>query len=537
MLKKFLDLDSPDELAELLGLDYQQLATVIYGYPSAIKYKVFKIKKRSGDDRIICAPCKKLKQIQKKLSELLYLVYKQKKPAHGFCKDRSVVSNARQHLEKRYIFNLDLEDFFGAIHFGRVKNMFMKKPYWLPRNVAIVIAHICCHNNTLPQGAPTSPIISNMIAKKLDSNLSSLAARHYATYTRYADDITFSFTCLQKNIPKEIICFAGKGISLGDELERIIQNNGFTINYSKVRLCRHKHRLEVTGLTVNEFLNVKRSYIQRIKSMLFAWEKFDIKAAEEHYIKKYGATHRERASGSVPSFERVLCGKINYLKMVRGADDRICRRLAYRYSVCIGKPREDLNDDDPHSFISNNLYYLSNEIDEREGTAFLLKGYGILTSNHIVENLPQDGDLSGLIKMHKFNDKEKKINVKIVRRSTSQDWAILKIIDTSEDIKRYGLSLGDSSTLTIGSKITLCGLPEHSTNSSPYFEKCDVTQKRAYLGYTEGLLVSGRIVHGLSGGPVLNQKNEVVGIVTFGRETAAEATDSIFNGFMPLCLT
>ena len=113
-------------------------------------------------------------------------------PVHGFVKNKSVLSNAKQHLKKKYILNLDLKNFYGSINFGRVRGLFMSKPFNMGDRAATIIAQICCDNDSLPQGACTSPIISNFIMSRLDKELIQFAKNTHTTYTRYADDMLIS---------------------------------------------------------------------------------------------------------------------------------------------------------------------------------------------------------------------------------------------------------------------------------------------------------------------------------------------------------
>jgi RNA-directed DNA polymerase len=150
---------------------------------------------------------------------------------------------------------VDLKDFFPSITFRRVRGLFEAKPYQLDHSVATVLARICCHKNSLPQGAPTSPIISNMICARMDSQLRQLAVRHRCAYTRYADDLTFSTST--RNFPEalaEIVSTeTGNKLKIGVENNHKIKLNGFEINQQKTRLQTSDKRQVVTGLTVNRF--------------------------------------------------------------------------------------------------------------------------------------------------------------------------------------------------------------------------------------------------------------------------------------------
>lgn len=320
--QKFLALQTPDDLAHLLDLTYRRLAHHIYRVPSDKKYKKFTLPKKMGGERTISTPVSALKIIQWKLNQVLTTVYEVKPSAHGFVPGKNIVTNAKAHAGKRFVLNLDLADFFGTVNFGRVRGLFMNAPYGLPASVATVLAQICCHENKLPQGAPTSPIITNMLCAKMDSQLQRLAKECRATYTRYADDITFSTTL--REFP-EALAYAieteeGDKFLLGDRLLGIISENGFKINEKKVRFQVRGNHQEVTGLTTNEFPNVKRTYVRQIRAMLHAWAKFGLEAAEKEYREKYNSKARLSLKGDI-SFKQVLKGKIEFFGMVKGKNN------------------------------------------------------------------------------------------------------------------------------------------------------------------------------------------------------------------------
>jgi RNA-directed DNA polymerase len=333
--QEFLALKAPRDIAKLLEVSYDRLVYHIYRTPEKSKYKEFSISKKSGHSRTISAPSSALKILQRKLSQVLYSVYAPKYPVHGFLPQHSIVTNAKQHLRKRFVLNIDLKSFFDTIHFGRVRGIFLAPPYNLPKEVATVLAQICCHSNKLPQGAPTSPVVSNMVCARLDSQLRLLAKELRCNYTRYADDITFSTT--RPNFPPEIAYESSEDnkvkIVLGERLISIIQNNGFENNDCKIRLQHRSQHQEVTGLTVNQFPNVKRDYVREISSMLHAWDKFGLASTSQRYVEKrseeLGITKEE-----VPPFQDVLRGKINFLGMVRGKENEIYRKyLNWYYSL------------------------------------------------------------------------------------------------------------------------------------------------------------------------------------------------------------
>jgi RNA-directed DNA polymerase len=324
--EQFFALRTPEDVAKLLDIEYSHLVYHLY-VEKRLKqrYKTFSISKRSGGTRKITAPITGLKIIQQKLNQVLQQVYRLKPCVHGFVLERNIVTNAKTHAKQRYIFNVDLKDFFPSINFGRVRGVFQATPYKLDPSVATVLAQICCFDNELPQGAPTSPIVSNMICAKMDSELQQLAKKHRCIYTRYADDITFSTSMPAFPIVLATINSVGQ-VEVGSELNRIITENGFIINPDKVRLQTKNHRQEVTGLTVNQKPNVRRKYIRQIRAMLYAWEKFGLDDAEAEFLGKYDRKNRSLYKDK-PSFKQVVKGKIEFLGMVRGKSDLVYLRF------------------------------------------------------------------------------------------------------------------------------------------------------------------------------------------------------------------
>lgn len=318
--EKFYALRYRRDVSDLLEISLEVLYFHLYVVKPNKKYIHFEIPKKSGGVRSICAPISPIKIIQAKLNQVLQLVYTPKPSAHGFVLDRSILTNAKGHIDKRYVLNLDLKDFFPSINFGRVRGLFMAAPYHLPERVSTILAQICCFDNSLPQGAPTSPIISNMICARMDTQLQRLAKEHRCYYSRYADDLSFSTT-----IYKFPLALASKDnvtgeVEIGYKLRKIISDNGFRINHSKVRLQSRFQRQEVTGLTVNEFPNVKRKFVRNIRAILNDWEKNGLDAAQEHFRRIQA---EQNPSKDCKSLKYVVKGKIEFLGMVRGKHDPI----------------------------------------------------------------------------------------------------------------------------------------------------------------------------------------------------------------------
>jgi RNA-directed DNA polymerase len=317
---------TPKDVADLLELDLDHLHYHIYVVSDSSKYTTFKIPKKTGGVRTISAPITPLKIVQRKLNQVLLSVYKPKPCVYSFLPQRSIVGNARIHARRWNILNIDLEDFFPSINFGRVRGLFIGPPYQLDPKIATVLAQICCFNNQLPQGAPTSPIVSNMICAKMDSQLIALAKANRCNYTRYADDLTFSTNIRQFPTALASVNMLAQ-TDVGSELLHVISDNGFKVNPDKVKLRNQRRRQEVTGLTVNMFPNPRRTFVRQTRAMLHAWEKFGLTAAEADFHNHHDKKHRNPKAPPV-SFKRVVKGKIDFLGMVRGKQDIIYLRLA-----------------------------------------------------------------------------------------------------------------------------------------------------------------------------------------------------------------
>ena len=277
-LEKLKAAKSRSDLAKLLGIEPKHLSFALYKIPMESRYTEFSIPKASGGERIINAPNSRLKAIQSRASDMLYECYNRLYPAtdnknlnlsHAFQKKRglSIASNGAKHRNKRYVFNMDFEDFFGSFNFGRVRGFFLSnRDFELNDEVATSLAQICCHQNKLPQGAPTSPIVTELITRILDVRLSKIARTHGCSYSRYADDLTFSTN--KRSFPNEVAACDTEGRwQVGHEVLNKIHISGFSINCKKTRMLFSDSRQEATGLVVNEKVNVTKEYSKQVRYM------------------------------------------------------------------------------------------------------------------------------------------------------------------------------------------------------------------------------------------------------------------------------
>lgn len=255
------------DVADAIGIQLKLLTYILFVKRIENCYSTFLIPKKSGGNRTICSPCDELKLIQKKLADALWEqqqdIWKKANIhpnlSHGFEKGKSIFSNAKIHVNRRFVLNIDLENFFDTFHFGRVCGFFEKNRYFmLPHEAAVTIAQIACYNSKLPQGSPCSPIITNMICQALDIRLLQVAKKYKLDYTRYADDLTFS-----TNNRHFLDCYE----RFYKSLLREIQHMGFSVNETKTRLLYRNSRQTVTGLTVNQKININCDYYKATRAM------------------------------------------------------------------------------------------------------------------------------------------------------------------------------------------------------------------------------------------------------------------------------
>jgi RNA-directed DNA polymerase len=265
------------DVAALINFKAPGLAFILYKKPLEAKYRTFEINKRGGGTRTINAPSDDLMLVQRRIADILQDCVQEinehhnrkDEIAHGFKRERSIITNASKHREKRYVFNIDLQDFFGTINFGRVRGFFISdNNFALHPTVATILAQIACHQNSLPQGSPCSPVISNLVGHLLDVHLVGLAAKGGCTYSRYADDLTFSTnkSTFPPGIAKQKVGESHVW-EPGDKLHEIVTHAGFTINDKKTRMQYRNSRQDVTGLVVNRKVNIRSDYRRTVRAM------------------------------------------------------------------------------------------------------------------------------------------------------------------------------------------------------------------------------------------------------------------------------
>lgn len=301
--------DTVLDLANKMNVDLAALRYLLYQRKvSKINhYHVFEIAKKSGGKRRISAPKSRLKKLQLWVMNTILNRIAFEDVAHGFIKQRSIVTNAKPHLNKDIVINVDLKDFFPTITYSRVKGLFHILGY--SEQLATIFALICTQADTeevmmdnvryyvqkgirfLPQGSPASPAISNLIAYKMDRKIHGLASKLGFTYTRYADDLSFSTSKENEKNSSKLLYF----------LKKITASEGFVMHPDKTHIMRKGAQQKVTGIIVNEKLNIERTKLHKFRALL-------------HNIEMHG--WKEQRWGKAKHLIHAIEGYIHFVQMV-----------------------------------------------------------------------------------------------------------------------------------------------------------------------------------------------------------------------------
>lgn len=269
-----------DRLSEMLGMSVQELENFSPQYKHAV------IKKRSGGNRLLQMPNGETKRIQRLLLDKLIGRYKTHASCCGFSKGLSIIDNARPHVGRETVIKLDIKDFFPNTGVDRIREFF-RNTGWTA-DAADVLTKLVAFDDGLPQGAPTSPAVSNVVNRFMDLRLDALAKKYGMTYTRYADDLTFSSEDYSRTDVHKLLRITGA----------ILKSCGYSLNKRKKRIIRKHRRQSVTGIVVNERLNLSRPTRRWLRSV----------------------HHRLESGGNSTLSENEFNGWISYLRMVNPKD-------------------------------------------------------------------------------------------------------------------------------------------------------------------------------------------------------------------------
>ncbi len=244
---------SPEKLATKIGIPLLILTRLSRRADRC--YVSFYMAKKSGAKRTIDAPNQELKGIQAWILRNILQNIEVHNSCHGFVKGRGIKTNAKQHLDKKYVCRLDLKDFFPSIDVTRVKQVF--ENYTNNPSSAEILARLCTFQSYLPQGAVTSPALSNIVFIECDKSIEDVCGAKRIIYTRYADDLTFSSN-------NRVRIF--KTIS---SVKEIIHENGFQINNGKTQFFGGKGPIRVTGVNLNPgYLSIGRRRKRELRASL-----------------------------------------------------------------------------------------------------------------------------------------------------------------------------------------------------------------------------------------------------------------------------
>lgn len=277
-----------NHLSKLLGMTPAYLASVINSTEN--HYRIFSIPKRNKKEvREIQAPYPALLECQKWINRSILSNIPIHSAAHGYISKKSIKTNAKEHLAQKSLLKIDLKNFFPSININRVINVFQRCGY--ADNVSFYLARICCYDNRLPQGAATSPYLSNVIAFTLDKRLHNMAEKLNLNYTRYADDLSFSGDKI-----------TWKAV---DYISRIAEDCGFEINTSKTLLISKQNKKIVTGLSVSgDQVKIPKKYKRKLRQEL-------------HFIMSYGyLSHISNRKIRNPYYLDSVYGKYTFWKSI-----------------------------------------------------------------------------------------------------------------------------------------------------------------------------------------------------------------------------
>jgi RNA-directed DNA polymerase len=458
-------------------------------------YRQFEIGKVGGKTRSISAPNKRLKHVQGQVARVLDGLYRVRHPVHGFVSDKSVKTNAQAHLRRRFIVNLDLKDFFPSITEGRVGGLL--RAIGVDSRVADIIARLCTNDGCLPQGAPTSPVISNMICFRLDKQLMSFAKVSRCIYTRYADDITFSSDQPMSALFEGAVPSPGRFSPdlLVPRLRAIFAANGFEINAEKAHYADRYSRRMVTGLKVNEMINVDRRYVRNIRAALYSVRALGAEEAQKKFVTKLGGKADLGAH---------LQGKISWLRFIRGQSDPVVRAMALRFNAAFPErkidvvpTREEVRD--------RAVWVVDNDNDISQGSAFFLKGVGLVTAAHCAKRTEE-------VEVYHPSKRSNKFKAIVAKRDDELDLAILS--HAIPPTEYYELERS-SIAVSVGSDLTAIGYPDFGPGDGLNVRQGKVSSLPLKNGVSM-IEVTQKLTQGMSGGPLLDGNDAVVGVTHKG---------------------
>lgn len=382
------------------------------------KYIIETIPKRSGGYRTLYKPNPDLLKIQKILSSLLSAHYTPPNSVSGAKKGskKGVRENALMHIGASHVLKIDIKDFYPSIKKYRIKGLLLSIFAGKDADFYSLLVEIISHEGILPQGSPASPVIANMIMFRLDNRLHNISRSYKLNYSRYADDITISsnkrsipavlaFCQVDSNSHKEITV-------LGKRLSKIFEDNGFEINDKKLRLIKYHQRIEITGVVVNEKPNLRTGYVKQVRTMIKTLESSDTldQGYRKLYILNYSKPIDKVSQSDMIYIKHHLFGRMNYIRHVKGNNDRTYRTLAGRLSSV----DKDFVFTESDLDLSNITIHLRVEgsTDKRhiETALFSMKRKGLFLNLNVAISEPKEGKGAETLYSDMESDKRRNLN-------------------------------------------------------------------------------------------------------------------------------
>lgn len=274
-------------LSLLIGIAPADLTRMVFSEDRF--YTHMSIPKKRGGQRELDIPSMELKYVQRWILDNVLYRIRISDCAVGFCEGKSIIDNAKRHLNQHSVITVDIKDFFPSTTFEKVYRIFSY--YGYTNEVSFILAKLCTFRGRLPQGSPASPYISNIVCLKMDARLNALAKTYEAVYSRYADDLTFSSKKDAKSIVKAV--------------EQIVNDEGYDINAEKTRIAYPHQRQEVTGLIVNGAkIRIAKSYKRKLYQELYYCSKFGV------------SNHMSKVGCNKAFYKEHVYGKIYFVNMV-----------------------------------------------------------------------------------------------------------------------------------------------------------------------------------------------------------------------------
>jgi S1-C subfamily serine protease len=422
--------------------------------------------------------------------------YRRENSSESAVNDRSVKTNALSHINSKFVLNVDIKSFFPSITENRVHGVL--STLGVDNRVATILARICCNKGHLPQGAPSSPVLSNMICFRLDRELLAIAKEARCIYTRYADDITFSSYRPPSLLFEGAVPPSGAIAPdlLAAKLRSAFETNGFTINPEKAHYADRHSRRTVTGLKVNEALNVDRKFVRNIRAALYTVKKDGEAAAQAIFREKYGGT---------ASIAAHLHGKIEWLRNIKGQSDPVFRSMAERFNRCFSD--RVIKIEPTKVEIRDRSVWVIEDFEGgfSQGSAFFLKGVGLVTAAHCVEGVDD------FVVYHPTKPSNK-FNVEVAKRCDSRDLAILA--HHIPDNEYYQMDRSNN-VVSIGDEVTAVGYPSYGPGDKINVRSGTVSSL-PIKSAVQMIEVTQKLAQGMSGGPVIDGDHAVVGVVHKG---------------------